>query len=111
MEWGTPEPRVLVTENQSVDIGAMESYIQSLDKLTNWSVFRTKSGYMGRGPRLTQRGDHVCLEGSKTPFIIRKTKVPFVRQLVGECYVQDLMHKEALYASVPFWRWGPTTLV
>lgn len=107
----------LLTRAGAIDIAAMEAYLQSLEKFTNWCVFRTRSGYIGRGPPLMQPGDQVCvLRGSSTPFTVRKTTTPLLSlfgrwQLVGECYVQGLMHKEALYAKVSPWRWGPVTLV
>lgn len=111
-------PRSLLpTRKGVIDVTAMDSYLQNLEKFTNWCVFKTQSGYIGRGPPLMRPGDEVCvLKGSSTPFVVRKTKAPSMSlynrwQLVGECYVQGLMHKEALGARVLPWRWGPITLV
>jgi hypothetical protein len=49
------------------------TYVQTLERLSDWTVFQTSQGYIGRGPPLLQKGDHVCVFlGGNTPFVIRK---------------------------------------
>jgi Heterokaryon incompatibility protein (HET) len=78
------------------------SYVRTLDKLSDWTVFQTSQGYVGRGPPLLQKGDQICVfRGLDTPFVIRKASsllfgLVHSYRLVGECYVEGLMKKEAL---------------
>ena len=63
--------------------------------------FRTAQGYFGLGPQYLMEGDLCCvLFGAKVPFILREVDRGYV--LVGECYVQGIMHGEA----VEMWRKG-----
>lgn len=58
-------------------------------------MLRTKSGYIGLGPRSTQKGDRI--------FLVRGFRVPLVLRLqgtdgwtlLGDCYVHGIMHGEA----------------
>ncbi len=92
----------------------LDAYLSALDRLPSWTVFRTKTGYIGRGPSLVRKGDLVCVfEGARTPFIIRKAAMHRFApanfyHLVGECYVEGLMAKEANRMSS--WKWGFITL-
>jgi hypothetical protein len=95
-----------------------EAYIRALDRVSNWTVFRTVKGYIGRGPPFLKPGDQVCaFMGGRTPFVIRKVFFgPLLgfglfpdHELVGECYVEGLMRKEVTHSSP--WRWRPITLV
>jgi hypothetical protein len=76
--------------------------------------FKTSQRYIGRGPPLLQKGDHVCVFlGGNTPFVIRKASsvlfgIGHTYSLVGECYVEGLMRKEALYMNS--WRRVPIFL-
>lgn len=92
-------------EAEPVVANGLNAYIDSLDRVPNWTVFRTRSGYIGRGAPLVKKGDKVCcFEGARTPFVIRKAVVPlFSYHLVGECYVEGLMSREAERMSV--WKW------
>ena len=87
-----------------------KTYVQALDRLSDWTVFRTSQGYVGRGPPLLQKCDHICVFlGGDTPSVIRKAASAFfglfrAYRLVGECYVEGLMRKEALYMNP--WHWG-----
>lgn len=90
------------------------AYVQALDRLLDWTAFRTSLGYVGRGPPHLQKGDHVCVFlGGRTPFVIRTSRsalfdISNCYKLVGECYVEGLMKNEALYMSRL--RWGPILL-
>ena len=92
-----------------------DAYIRALDRLPSWTVFRTKSGYIGRGPPLLREGDKVCaFLGGKTPFIVRKAATPWLAlynrfHLVGECYVRGLMSREVMRMSL--WRWKTIALL
>ncbi|OAL51769.1 hypothetical protein IQ07DRAFT_586122 [Pyrenochaeta sp. DS3sAY3a] len=90
---------------EPVVANGLNAYIDSLDRVPNWTVFRTSSGYIGRGAPLVKKGDKVCcFEGARTPFVIRKAVVPWSSyHLVGECYVEGLMSREAERMSV--WKW------
>lgn len=85
-------------------------YVRALDYLSTWTVFRTRKGYIGRGPPFVKKGDHVCLfKGSRTPFVVRRSVSALfglfaAYELVGECYVHGLMHREAMYMSPLRWR-------
>lgn len=58
-------------------VHGLSAYINALDRLPSWTVFRTASGYIGRGPPLVKIGDKICvLEGPRTPFVIRKVVLP-----------------------------------
>jgi hypothetical protein len=99
----------------SVDVtNGLDAYLSALDRLPSWTVFRTTTGYIGRGPPLLKKGDKICVfEGARTPFIIRKSNLTRYApvtwyDLVGECYVEGLMRKEATHMSI--WRWGLITL-
>ena len=90
------------------------SYIQALDQISDWSTFRTSKDYIGRGPPLVQENDYVCVfQGGRTPFNIRQTVSGVfgpcrAYKLVGECYVQGLMRKQAYSSSRRCW--GPILL-
>ncbi|KAF4470897.1 multidrug resistance [Fusarium albosuccineum] len=70
-------------------------------------IFRTKSGYLGSGPKNIRLGDVVCfVAGTQTPFVFRRVgahqtqdEVPEPADLgkvriVGEAYVHGVMHQE-----------------
>ncbi len=58
-------------------------------------LFTTASGLKGIGPQAASPGDEMCiLYGSSIPFIVRRTGEAY--QLIGECYVRDVMQGEAL---------------
>jgi hypothetical protein len=58
-------------------------------------VFMTSSGHPGVGPGATITGDCLCvLYGANVPFILRRQGRRYA--FVGECYVYDLMHGEAV---------------
>ncbi|KAL8870566.1 MAG: hypothetical protein Q9174_003420 [Haloplaca sp. 1 TL-2023] len=83
-------------DNSKVELFDRESlekakkYIKRLDQVSDWTVFRTSHGYLGRGPPLLQQGDQICVfMGGRVPFVIRKTHLRFFRlfcgyRLVGE---------------------------
>ncbi|KAK4122815.1 hypothetical protein N657DRAFT_681786 [Parathielavia appendiculata] len=60
-------------------------------------LFRTASNMRGVGPIDTQPGDKVCvIYGTPVPFIIRRCDEKQGYTLVGECYIDDIMHGEAV---------------
>lgn len=64
-------------------------------------LFTTAMGKRGVGPVSMRPGDQVCvIYGTPTPFIIRNYGTGLGRELdytlVGECYIDDFMHGEAL---------------
>jgi hypothetical protein len=72
--------------------------------------FTTDGGLFGVGPEAMKKGDYLCVfYGAAVPFIIRPTKKEVeataddtvqptakMGRLMGECYVHDLMHGEAV---------------
>jgi hypothetical protein len=59
------------------------------------SLFETKDGYFGLGPKTMRKDDLICvLFGSNVPFVLRRVGDYFV--LVGECFVLGLMDGEAI---------------
>ncbi|KAM6511880.1 hypothetical protein FALCPG4_016871 [Fusarium falciforme] len=70
-----------------------------LDSVTTACVgrclFSTESNMRGVGPIDTRPGDMVCIiYGTAVPFVIRPCEGKQGYTLVGECYVQNLMHGE-----------------
>ena len=60
-------------------------------------LFYTVSAMRGVGPWDTQSGDKVCvIHGTPVPFIIRRCEEKQGYTLVGECYIDDIMHGEAV---------------
>ncbi|KAJ4246511.1 hypothetical protein NW762_013451 [Fusarium torreyae] len=58
--------------------------------------FTTKSGFWGIGPGSTMEDDLLCVfYGASVPFIIRPLPAGEYH-LVGECYIDNLMHGEVL---------------
>lgn len=59
-------------------------------------IFVTSRGYIGLGPDIVSSGDVCCVaSGAEVPYVLR----PFgsqVHLLVGECYIDGLMDREAL---------------
>ncbi|TKA76950.1 hypothetical protein B0A49_01725 [Cryomyces minteri] len=67
-------------------------------------IFITSKGHVGLGPAALRTDDRVfVLFGSIVPFVLRRKNLQF--QLVGECYVNDLMQGEAISE----WRKGHLT--
>jgi hypothetical protein len=63
--------------------------------LSNRSFFMTSKGYMGLGPRYTQKGDKICvLLGCSVPIVIRKAATNFL--VVGDTYVYGMMQGEMM---------------
>jgi hypothetical protein len=60
-------------------------------------LFTTGSNMRGVGPSDTQPGDRVCvIYGTPVPFIVRECKEKEGYTFVGECYIDDIMHGEAV---------------
>ena len=57
--------------------------------------FITEHGTFGMGPPAIQPGDVVAiLFGAKSPFILRPTDIDGEYRLIGQCYVNGIMHGE-----------------
>jgi hypothetical protein len=57
--------------------------------------FITEHGSIGMGPPAIQPGDVVAiLFGAKAPFILRPTDIDGEYRLIGQCYVNGIMHGE-----------------
>jgi len=69
------------------------------------SLFVTSRGYLGVGDKNIKEGDKVCIfHGAPVPFILRDDGTKLgdgsrLNQLVGECYVHDIMYGGALYGN------------
>lgn len=88
--------------------GNAEIYSSSMMRhCNNRRFFTTRNRqFYGIGPQLTREGDICCvLVGAKVPFILRpapkshpsmKNSTTTNYQLIGECYIHDVMHGEML---------------
>ncbi|KIX09745.1 uncharacterized protein Z518_00826 [Rhinocladiella mackenziei CBS 650.93] len=57
--------------------------------------FTTSSGMIGIGPEAMALNDALCvLCGTDVPFVVRRLGNSY--SLIGECYVRDIMHGEAM---------------
>jgi hypothetical protein len=64
----------------------------------NSSLFLTTSGHIGFGPSQMGPGDIVCvLGGADMPVVLRKHEGSY--DLVGECYIDDIMEGQAVEAT------------
>ncbi len=88
--------------------------MQAPDRPSDWMVFQTSQGHVGRGRPLFLDGDHVCVFlGDSVSFVIRKASSVLLGilhgyRLVGEYYVESLIRKEGL--DMNRWRSGPIVL-
>lgn len=67
--------------------------------LAGRSIFVTRKGMLGIGPKNVQKGDIVCvLFGGDVPFILREVdRSQRTNILVGDTYIQGLMYGEAVH--------------
>jgi hypothetical protein len=79
--------------------GTSRNFLDVADVLCNGrKVFLTASGHLGYGAWNTEAGDIVVvLGGANMPFLLRR-KSNSLFELVGECYVDDIMAGEAVEA-------------
>ncbi|KAE8447643.1 hypothetical protein EG329_010614 [Mollisiaceae sp. DMI_Dod_QoI] len=57
------------------------------------SMFTTKDGYIGLGPKDMQKGDFIgLLEGGQMPYVLRRKGE--IYELIGDCYVHGIMQGE-----------------
>ena len=62
----------------------------------------TRKGYLGFVPRTTRVGDEVCVFlGGYIPFVVRRREGRDEFELVGECYVHDIMGGEVMQMDLP----------
>lgn len=67
--------------------------------MRNRRFFVTKSGYIGRGSKIMQRGDLVTvLYGSRVPIILRQLRQTESYAVVGQAYVYGIMFGEVVEA-------------
>ena len=77
----------------------IKPYALAMDAtLAGRSIFMTRKGMLGIGPRNVRNGDLVCvLLGGDVPFILREVdRGERLNVLVGDAYVQGLMYGEAV---------------
>ena len=78
----------------------IKPYALAMDAtLAGRSIFVTRKGRLGIGPRNVQKGDLVCvLFGGDVPFILREVDSgERLNMLIGDAYVQGLMYGEAVH--------------
>ncbi|KAI1384273.1 heterokaryon incompatibility protein-domain-containing protein [Hypoxylon trugodes] len=82
------------------DLGFRFKLKRSISRtMTHRLAFKTSGGFIGFGPDDMEPGDKVVLiAGADVPFILRRRGDHFA--MVGECYVQGLMHGE-LFQQYP----------
>ncbi|RFU29625.1 hypothetical protein B7463_g6715, partial [Scytalidium lignicola] len=52
---------------------AAEMFCNTLDDFSDWSMFETREGLLGRGPPGARAGDVVCVfQGARTPMLLRR---------------------------------------
>jgi hypothetical protein len=77
---------------------SLDFYAAAFRGCRNKRFFCTQNGEFGIGPRAAQAGDHVVLlYGSNAPCVLRATGSYY--QFVGECYLHQHMHGEAIKMS------------
>ncbi|KAK3307735.1 heterokaryon incompatibility protein-domain-containing protein [Chaetomium strumarium] len=72
------------------------------EELAKWlrCLFTTSSGMQGVGPLATSPGDMVAvINSTPMPFVIRYSGETRGYELLGECYIDDLIHGEAFDGS------------
>jgi hypothetical protein len=97
--WGTQEgDRALQIVQEFGQGGDAQNFLNVADVLcAGRRLFVTTNGHLGFGPNDAQPGDAVVvLGGANMPFLLRKTDSLF--QLLGECYIDEIMSGEAVEA-------------
>jgi hypothetical protein len=88
----------------------IRTFCEDLDAFSDWSLFQTRKGFIGRGPRFVEMGEVVAaFEGVRTPFVLREIPLsifPSAYQVVGEAYVEGMMSREAEFVAEQKW-WAP----
>ncbi|KAF2491461.1 hypothetical protein BU16DRAFT_594392 [Lophium mytilinum] len=76
----------------------LQRFFQVADTISNRRrLFVTSSGHLGYGPEYTRPGDVVViLGGANMPLMLRKKDALY--QLLGECFIDDIMFGEAVQA-------------
>ncbi|RDW73263.1 hypothetical protein BP6252_07170 [Coleophoma cylindrospora] len=65
-------------------------------KMASRRLFLSDQGHIGLGPEIIVPGDVCCvISGANVPYIVRPLGSA-ANLLVGECYVQDIMHGEVI---------------
>ncbi|ENH67416.1 Heterokaryon incompatibility protein 6, OR allele [Fusarium oxysporum f. sp. cubense race 1] len=82
--------------NKIVEGGNSRRYISAVEPVRDpYRLFKTASKDFGVGPIDTKIGDKLCvLFGAEVPFVLRPKGDGY--EVIGECYVYDLMHGEVL---------------
>lgn len=85
--------RILVEQGLAGDL--TNFYAAAIRGSRNKRFFCTQNGAFGIGPQAAQSGDQiVLLYGSNAPCVLRKKGSYY--QFVGECYLHQHMHGEAI---------------
>ncbi|KAH7480438.1 hypothetical protein FOMA001_g8821 [Fusarium oxysporum f. sp. matthiolae] len=82
--------------NTIVEGGNSRRYISAVEPVRDpYRLFKTASKDFGVGPVDMKIGDKLCvLFGAEVPFVLRPNGDGY--EVIGECYVYDLMHGEVL---------------
>ena len=74
---------------------------QAYGRMRGRRFFITKSGRIGLGPTLLQKGDLCCvLIGCKMPLVIRPTSTSNHFRVLGPAYIDDVMDGEIIKAHM-----------
>ncbi|KAJ2907377.1 hypothetical protein MKZ38_003234 [Zalerion maritima] len=92
----TPNKDQIMDFGRQVNSGDQTRFLKAAESVADARRrFTTTSGRLGLGPLGMQVGDKVCiLFGASVPFVLRKRQNGY--SLIGECFVDKLMHGEAL---------------
>jgi Heterokaryon incompatibility protein (HET) len=80
------------------DAGRIMEFRQLLTSAQERSFFKSTTGYIGLGPPLIRRGDHVALiKGHDVPLILRQDSESGHFLVIGDTYIHGVMHGEAYF--------------
>jgi len=78
-----------------------------MQKISRRCLFYTVKGRFGLGPASMREGDVVAVFlGGQLPYVLRPTGIPERYKIVGDCYIYNLVHGEA----IEFWQSGELNL-
>ncbi|CZR69946.1 uncharacterized protein PAC_19847 [Phialocephala subalpina] len=84
-----------ITPRETWDIGVDSALFNSLCPMGRMRLMTTRKGYVGFAPKLSQRGDIICvLQGCNIPVVLRPCGE--IYNLVGECYIHGIMEGETV---------------
>lgn len=78
------------------------SYVDRVDRCAEGrTYFRTQSGHIGLGPSSIQPEDQACMVLGSDALLILRPNVGKTYRVVGECYIDGFMEREALLGALP----------